>query len=244
MPESKSPRVRRPNRHIQVHGAKEEDNTWLLVYLDVITLLLILFIVLLILLDPDPDDQPPGEGLLSGTPFILDGDPNILEGMPDIRSDLAAELAAQFDLPADHFGEDQLDLILHEDSVSFRFDDDVLFDVGAAELQPAGAAAINQLLPILRATDARMSVEGHTDNVPISTAQFPSNWELSSARASSVVRHLVGQGIAPDRMRAIGYGDTEPIARNNTAEGRAMNRRVEITIHFGPGQSLEDLPVG
>ncbi len=244
MPESKSPRVRRPNRHIQVQGAKEEDNTWLLVYLDVITLLLILFVVLLIILDPDPMDQPPGTGILSGTPFIFEGDPSILEGVPDIREDLAAQLAAQFDLPFDHFGDDQLDLIVHEDSISFRFDDDVLFSVGQAELQPAGRAAINQLLPILRATDARMSVEGHTDNVPISTAQFPSNWELSAARASSVVRHLIGQGIPPYRMRAIGYGETEPIARNDTPEGRARNRRVEVTIHFGPGITLDDLPLG
>ena len=75
-----------------------------------------------------------------------------------------------------------------------------------------------------------IEVEGHTDNAPISTARFPSNWELSSARASSVVRLFIEQGIVAKRLRAVGAADNQPVLPNDTAEGRARNRRVTITV--------------
>jgi chemotaxis protein MotB len=76
----------------------------------------------------------------------------------------------------------------------------------------------------------QLSVEGHTDNVPIQTARYPSNWELSSARAARVTRKLIEQGVAADRIRAIGYGDTRPRSENDSAEGRAKNRRVTFVL--------------
>lgn len=75
-----------------------------------------------------------------------------------------------------------------------------------------------------------VSVEGHTDNVPINTTQFPSNWELSAARAISVVRLLQQQGINGQRLRAIGYADSLPLQSNDTVEGRAANRRVNLVL--------------
>ena len=81
-----------------------------------------------------------------------------------------------------------------------------------------------------KAFDGQISVEGHTDNVPIATARFPSNWELSVGRAIAVVRQLERQGIAISRMRAVGYADTQPMESNATAEGRAANRRVELLL--------------
>ena len=79
-----------------------------------------------------------------------------------------------------------------------------------------------------------LSVEGHTDNVPIQTARFPSNWELSSARAAMVTRRLIELGVPADRIRAIGYGDTRPRADNGTPEGRARNRRVAFVLQAFP----------
>ena len=73
-------------------------------------------------------------------------------------------------------------------------------------------------------------VEGHTDNVPISSAQFPSNWELSTARATTVVRYLISQGVNRARLEAVGYADLHSVATNATATGRARNRRVEIVL--------------
>jgi chemotaxis protein MotB len=75
-------------------------------------------------------------------------------------------------------------------------------------------------------------VEGHTDPVPISTLQFPSNWELSAQRATTVLRYLVRAGVPAERLRAVGYADTRPVADNSTPEGRAKNRRVALVVHL------------
>jgi chemotaxis protein MotB len=105
-----------------------------------------------------------------------------------------------------------------------------LFPSGEARLQPASVEALAQVARVLAGTDNPIQVEGHTDNVPISSPAYPSNWELSSARAGSVVRLLAEQGVPPSRMVAIGYADNKPLDTNATVEGRARNRRVNVLI--------------
>ncbi|HUO66073.1 MAG TPA: OmpA family protein, partial [Gammaproteobacteria bacterium] len=80
--------------------------------------------------------------------------------------------------------------------------------------------------------EARISVEGHTDNVPVQGGPFPSNWDLASARANAVARYLLEQGFEPSRLQSVSYADTRPVASNDTEEGRAANRRVELQIGF------------
>lgn len=106
----------------------------------------------------------------------------------------------------------------------------VLFAPGDANLDVGAISALTAMAKILAPTDFPITVEGHTDNTPISTPQFPSNWELSGARASSVVRLFIDNGVDPRRLTATGYADQRPIADNATPEGRARNRRVAITI--------------
>jgi chemotaxis protein MotB len=109
--------------------------------------------------------------------------------------------------------------------------DKLLFDSGQATLQPDGApllGAVAQLLNVDRSHP--ITVEGHTDNVPIATAQFPSNWELSTARATTVVRFLISRGVSASRLGAVGYSDLHPLASNVSAAGRTLNRRVEIVL--------------
>ena len=106
----------------------------------------------------------------------------------------------------------------------------VLFAPGDARLGPAAIQALDAVARILAPTDFPITVEGHTDNTPIATAQFPSNWELSGVRASSVVRLFIDNGVDPRRMTATGYADQRPIDDNASPEGRARNRRVAITI--------------
>ncbi|HEX7097170.1 MAG TPA: OmpA family protein [Acidimicrobiales bacterium] len=109
--------------------------------------------------------------------------------------------------------------------------DEVLFSPGSADLAPDGKAVLDALVPALRRFDNPLAIEGHTDNVPINTSRFPSNWELSTARATSVLRYLVDvHGFAAHRMTASGYGEQRPIGDNATAEGRAANRRVELVV--------------
>lgn len=135
------------------------------------------------------------------------------------------------------------------DAVSYRIEerglvisivtDKVLFAPGAAGLSPDGRTIVDLIAEQLEGTENAMTVEGHTDSVPISTAQFPSNWELSVARASTVLRTLVeDHGFPPARMNAAGYGEYRPVASNETDVGRQANRRVELVIH----RTVDDAP--
>jgi chemotaxis protein MotB len=108
--------------------------------------------------------------------------------------------------------------------------DSILFSPASAALSNDGLQLLDQLAEILRTLPYSVSVEGHSDNVPIHTPQYPSNWELSAARASRVTRKLIEQGVARERLRAIGYGDTRPRNDNRTAENRARNRRVTFVL--------------
>jgi chemotaxis protein MotB len=108
---------------------------------------------------------------------------------------------------------------------------DVLFDSGQTLLKPAGKDALVQVARVLKTVTGRsFQVAGDTDNLPIQTARFPSNWELSTARAVEVVKLLVAQGVDPKGLSAAGYGEFDPVAGNDTADGRAKNRRIEITL--------------
>ena len=105
-----------------------------------------------------------------------------------------------------------------------------LFKPGEAKLQPAAVEVLHQVAAVLSAEDQPIEVEGHTDDVPISTPLFPSNWELSAARASSVVRMLIAHGVPERRLSAVGMAANQPLVANDSAENRARNRRVSITI--------------
>ena len=113
--------------------------------------------------------------------------------------------------------------------------DKILFDSGKAALKPAGIKVLQQIGDILNsAVDKNIQVEGHTDNVPISgglAAKYPSNWELSTARATTVLHFLQDKvGVSGERLSAVGYGEYQPISSNATAEGRAENRRIQIVL--------------
>lgn len=114
--------------------------------------------------------------------------------------------------------------------VSFR-SDHLLFDRGSAELRPAAQEMLKQVMEKIRPLNYPVRVEGHTCSLPIHTAQFPSNWELSTARATNVVRYLIAEGsFSSRRLSAAGYADLHPVAPNATEEGRMRNRRVDIVI--------------
>lgn len=114
--------------------------------------------------------------------------------------------------------------------VTIEINDSILFSPGQALLQPAMVRAMRAVAEVLAASDFPITIEGHTDNVPISTLQFPSNWELSAVRATTVLRLFADAGVAAYRLTAIGYADTRPVEPNLLADGRARNRRVSILI--------------
>ncbi len=122
-------------------------------------------------------------------------------------------------------------VVINERSVSFRVNSEILFDSSKSDLSRSGLSVLRRIVAVLADTDHEITVEGHTDSVPVRrNARFPSNWELSSARAGSVVRYLQANGIDRSRLKAVGYADTRPLGDNNTPAGRASNRRVELLI--------------
>jgi chemotaxis protein MotB len=116
---------------------------------------------------------------------------------------------------------------------------DVLFDSGKTEIKEGAKEALAQVASVLASFEGRRyEVAGHTDDVPIHTRQFPSNWELSTQRAVEVTKLLIANGLGPERLSAAGYGEYDPVAPNDSMEGRAENRRIEITVL----PKLEELP--
>lgn len=113
--------------------------------------------------------------------------------------------------------------------------DKILFESSQAQLLTAGEALLQKLTPLLNKASGLIYIEGHTDNRPINTAQFPSNWELGAARAASVLHYLSSQNLDTARLRAVTYGDTQPLADNETPEGREKNRRVSIVVKVSDG---------
>jgi chemotaxis protein MotB len=127
--------------------------------------------------------------------------------------------------------------------VSIEINANVLFAPGRAELEPQSLAVLRAVAERLQDEPFNLEVTGHTDVTPISNSAFASNWELSAVRATSVVRLLADSGIAPARLSAIGREASQPIAPNDTAEGRARNRRVELMILSGLPDPVEEIPV-
>jgi chemotaxis protein MotB len=138
----------------------------------------------------------------------------------------------------------QLKIALRNGRMVIELPDDVLFDSGQTQIKTAGKQALTQIATVLRTiSDRHFQVAGNTDNVPIDTPTFPSNWELSTRRAVEVVRFLVAQGMRPELLSAAGYGEFDPVAPNDSADGRARNRRIEISLQPNIDE-LVSLPPG
>lgn len=151
---------------------------------------------------------------------------------PPPATQVAAELRR---VMAQELATELVDVIERDRVVVIRFRDHAAFTAGQRELSPSILPTLNNIVGVLSRTAGRIRIEGHTDNVPISTELFRSNWDLSAARAASVVHQLLQAGIiAADRISAEGFADSRPLDDNATLAGRARNRRVEISIEVPP----------
>ena len=149
--------------------------------------------------------------------------------MVDIRNELAIifnnleELAQQFHL------QDEISLAFFGEGLIMRLSEHALFNLGAADISVDALPLLKKIGAVISKTDYLIRIEGHTDNLPIQTALFPSNWELSTARAVNVLRYFIkNHNIDPQRLAAEGFGEFHPLVANDSPENRAKNRRVEI----------------
>ncbi|HEY3448475.1 MAG TPA: OmpA family protein [Myxococcales bacterium] len=191
-----------------------QDATWLYSYADLMTQLLLFSILMLTALglkspEPRPDVPPPPPDALAAT--VKELDKIIKEG--DLKDVMVIDKGS--------------------DRVVVRMKSQLLFAPGQAQLEQKATNVLTNIATAIARIPNQVRVEGHTDDTPIATAAFPSNWELSSARAISVVRYLEDRGVAKERLSVAGCGEFHPIAPNDAPASRAMNRRVEIVLLGG-----------
>jgi len=191
---------------------------------------------------PSPTAPVPAAapGATSGTPAAQAPEPAPAPAAPASAAPEAPNAQSEGEslaaaLPLDELGS-EVEVVVNKRSVSLRVNSEILFGTGQADLSPHGLTVLKRLAEVLSQGGYDIVVEGHTDSVPVrNKGRYPSNWELSTARAGSVVRYLQASGIDKTHLRAVGYADTRPLASNKAAEGRARNRRVELVIEKRPG---------
>lgn len=195
---------------------------WLISYADLVTLLLALFIVLYAASDKDRAQR-----IASGFKTQNMGGSGILPGYESEKDERAKFEQKLLENPVLI---QKAKMRQSKEGVVVSLSEAGFFAPGDALIGSEAESVIETLAASVRENKTRIRIEGHTDSTPISNARYPSNWELSTARASSVLSKLIDHGIQPERLSAAGYGGFQPIAENSTPEGRAQNRRVDIVI--------------
>jgi chemotaxis protein MotB len=137
---------------------------------------------------------------------------------------------------------DQMDVRITDRGIELELKQRTVFQRGQANIPLTGNVVLAAIVDMLAPLPNPVHVEGHADSTPVNSPAYPSNWELSAARAASIVNYFMRQGLAPARLAAIGYGEHRPIADNNTAAGRLQNRRVVIVVHAAPPGSESRQP--
>jgi chemotaxis protein MotB len=222
---------------------------WLLSYADFITLLFAFFATLYAASTVDAGKLT---GIAEGMQQAFADAPSVMPAAPlvvlpahrgivgagdgDVRAAIERELGSEL---ADH----RLELTEDRRGLVLSIPEAGSFPEGRADLAIAAEQLMTRLAAALRRVPNAVRVEGHTDDRPIHTERYTSNWQLSTARATCVVEYLIGEGVAPDRLSAAGYSEFHPRAANEEAQGRARNRRVDIVILNAETRQSEE-PVG
>jgi chemotaxis protein MotB len=217
---------------------------WMVTYADLMALLLCLFVLLLSFAEINSDSFRKNAGPIaeafnvdpSSLPSRLIPSPVVtlipLDAEPAETSQRRVTERLE-DILVKEIEGSMVDVVEKESAVVIRFPGRAAFPSGSAELTDSFLPILDKIGRTLAATKGQVIVAGHTDDTPIATRMFRSNWDLSSARAVSVVHQLLAQGeITPDRVTAQGFADSRPLVANDTPENRGKNRRVEITVRM------------
>jgi len=224
----------------------DDEASWLVTYADLMTLLLVFFVLLYSLaffekkeyettladVKTAAKSHPEFNGILEviGDPDFLDKKIS-LEDLTGLRTRDTALYSALNLMVQKAPGSEHLSLDARDGKLILTVSGETLFSSGVARLNPSAVPVIDRMIDLFMAfPEYTINIKGHTDNIPISTKEFPSNWELSAIRATTVLKHLISRGIDPKRLTATGYGDVIPLVPNTTDANRARNRRVEFVL--------------
>lgn len=226
----------------RLHGFLEdfgarEDAPWLVTYADMMTLLLVFFVLLYTVfyveqgrlhgelvkrIDQQDLAHQPNELFEGHGPLVLEQ----VTGLQVIEGALVEDLQQGIAHAAPDY-----QVMAQGDKIVIAVSGKLLFSSGQAQLRNAGTQVFDQLVPIfLRYPDYTINIKGHTDDRPIATSRYSSNWELSAIRATTVLRYMLERGVPAQRMTATGYGDVLPLYTNDSTENRSRNRRVEFVL--------------
>jgi chemotaxis protein MotB len=232
---------------------EENGNSWIVTFADMMTLILVFFILLYTLADYEDKAYRAQIAQVN----VLDGDGNMvsvldyvtqrgrnpeplrvvedmlgLKPTSDVIQTLRPKILNEMETMIESTDlSDAVTLKSVGNQVNLQIDGRYLFDSGKAQLKDSATVIFNNLAQLFRENpDYRIAIRGHTDDLTIDTVQFPSNWELSAIRATTVLRYFIQQGIDPERMSATGYADFLPLVPNDSPENRAKNRRVEFVL--------------
>lgn len=232
-------------RHGPPGQFRTESEEWMMTYMDTVTLLITLFVLLLSFSTINKEKFNAVAEALNlkkyGPSIVVGQDAGLKKiPLPERREEEAPPSREEPD--PDAFAKnvrdklssmglsDVVEVKVSKELLDLQLNESVLFSSGEADLTGQGASVVARLVGFLSESGTTISVEGHTDNIPIATERFPSNWELSASRAASVARRLIDAGIAASRIHIRGYADTHPLATNDTEEGRQKNRRVNLVL--------------
>ncbi|MEH0022077.1 MAG: OmpA family protein [Desulfobacter sp.] len=224
----------------------DDEATWLVTYADLMTLLMVFFVLFYSLatfekkqyqeklstVDEIIKQNPELEGMMKfvGRPDGFDKKIRIDE-ITGIRTRDSALYRSMEKMVNNSENKEQLSMDSSSGKLIITVSGEALFKSGSARLNPSSLPEIDRMVELFREYDEyNINIKGHTDNIPIATKAFPSNWELSAIRATTVLKHLISQGIEPQRLTATGYGELIPLVPNTTPENRAKNRRVEFVL--------------
>ena len=217
---------------------KPPQKRWILTFSDLATLLLTFFVMLLSIAQVDIkqfeeviksikiDRGVKSEKILD--PALINTSDSTQTVTEEIHQDIKDMLKQLENIIRENDLEGEITMEMSKNGIRVRVKGKLLFDSGEADIRKSATRLINGLAAALNRHNFYLVVEGHTDSVPIKTSKYASNWELSSARATSVIRYLINYGIGADRLSAIGYSQNYPLDSNKTEDGRSKNRRVEF----------------
>ncbi|MFP4087408.1 MAG: flagellar motor protein MotB [Desulfobacteraceae bacterium] len=219
------------------------SSSWLTTFNDLITLLMVFFVLLFTMATTDLGKLKQFQvSIMRGLGVLEKGEKSpigVIESFGDKGSERGVNRFEMFVDGPESIAEyleslrsfEGIDIQFRGKHPVMRLDDSALFESGSARISPAAYPMLKELLKVIKAGSYWVRVEGHTDNLPIYTNRFESNWELSTARAVNIVKYFIEAGdVAPERLSAVGYGESRPLEPNDTPQHRARNRRVEIVL--------------
>ncbi|HTY09881.1 MAG TPA: flagellar motor protein MotB [Bacteroidota bacterium] len=219
------------------HAEHDNEERWLLTYADLITLLLGLFVILYAMSKIDAGKYAQLVSAMGGVfgkekPGILQGQPGMLQSpIPQLQNERQKIEKEIQNALGSGMKKDLVSVSQNERGITIHIMEELLFSSGSAEFKASSLIVLDSLASVLKKIPNDIRIEGHTDNVPISTPQFPSNWHLSVARAVNAGYYLIQKhGVDAEKVSVVGYAEYRPLLPNTSDENRARNRRVDIVI--------------